>query len=292
MSDINDLVASARERQRAVQLLLMFRDRMEEKDQTLEMLFYKAAPQYGPLVKRTDIYHWFKGRSGISPSKYPPVKAFIGTKAFQQRVPEAIGFVAGYQALILHVGQVAFLRLGNADVKSSERQSRLRRAAGYFLDVRLADKQLTGLFRVDYVKGHDALVFASYEPVRQRVTTGFMVHQRASSIGLSPLSDSGIEESLDARRNDLRRNPSVVEDVYLVDAIERFTKAPLRRHLWFNAENNLVGKGGELMWGSHWIDIVLVGPVPEPSRDKFNPTTKNCLDQIIWDVAAHEIIKS
>ena len=286
MTDIEKFISSPREREMAVRLLLLFRERMEETDQTLEMLIYKSAPELGPLVKRMDIYHWFTGRSGISPTKYPAVKAFISTDAFQKRVPEAIPLVAGYREYILRIGQMMFLRLGNANVSREARRSQLQRANGYYLDLGLMDKDFTGIVRIDFVAGYDVLVFASYDPVRNRVTTGYLVHERASAIGACIPDSAGMDTRTFADGAEQMQEIRLVDDIYLVDAVERFRKTPLRRFLWFNSEQRLVG--GKEHHG--WTEIRLVGPVLEPAS-KFNATSKNFLDETIWDVAAHGVVK-
>lgn len=259
---------------------------MEETDQTLEMLIYRAAPQFGPLVKRTDIFHWFNGRNGISPQKYPPVKAFIASEAFQKRVPEAIAFVAGYREHILRVGQAIFMRLGNSAASPAIRQSQLKRINGYFTGLLSADRRFDGITRCDLVKGYDALVFASYG-MDNSLTTGYVFHQLASSIGMESLSSTGV-----LTRNDVSskeafvKGDQVVENVYLVDAVDRFSKAPLRRILWFNSEGILVGGDGSYAWSA----TKLVGPCSDPDGI-FAEAAKKFVDDVIWDVPSHGIAK-
>jgi hypothetical protein len=278
--------SSPKERDDALKLLVLFRDRMQSSDGSLETLIYKAAPELGMVVKRATIYQWFIGRNGISPKMYPAVRAFIRSKLFQQRVPEARAFSTDAQTAVLEVGQIIASRTYTKH-PADRRRAALRQLRGYHYSRVPTPARLGAIcidgggIRIDFVEGYDFGVFAAYDKGRNSTYLKYVFHDVSDEPIRCPMNDFVLPRG---------------SDVYVLDVVERADRRPIKESFWLLREGTASTPnhwGGRRLSGDVGPPLVeFVGPLPQASNpERISTETQRILDMIIWDVAAHGITK-
>lgn len=290
--DVDGHASSPRERADALKLLMLFRDRMVPSDGSLETLIYKASPKLGMIVKRTTIFHWFTGRNGISPKMYPAIRAFIQSKLFQQRVPEALTFASNALLRVLEVGQLMASR-GYTNAPQQDRRAALARLHGYHR-MKWPDAYvvggMAGIVRFEYVHGYDFAVIAALDQQRMATYAGYVFHRVAHEDARMSFQNFPV--------------PGGVRDVFVVDAIELSNRRKVLQEFQHAYDmSSIYGEGpGQdssapfarwegTKWGTeHGPPIIsMSGPLPIGGANQLQE--KVVLDKIIWDVAAHGIAK-